>query len=328
MNEEKKSENRGRGLYLILIFLLLGMNGWLFYNAFQNKEEREKSAAQIIEAQELYSQLEVQYAQAKQQLQDQMGDFTQKDSLIAVYEAELDSKRNEIATLLKTCNFFSGTPAVNEKKLDEVKEEVVSLEVDCSTYKAQLDELNAKYLALQEDFEELQILYSQEVARSENLAFSKDSILEIGGFILTKDIGITGVRKKGNGNDSEGQNAKHTDRLKICFDLLPNKLSAGKSQTFFVKIIAPTGKILFNKDEGSGEFTNKEKPEDNLFSKAVALNYDGGEVESHCMYWEQEEEFRPGTYTVKIYHNGYLSSRSSFTLKKPVMEDLMSRINN
>ena len=328
MNEEKKSENRGRGLYLILIFLLLGLNGWLFYNAFQNKEDRKKSAAQIEEARILYSQLEVQYSQAKQQLQDQVGDFSQKDSLIAVYEAELDAKRNEIATLLKTCNFFNGGVTTNQKKLDEVKKEVVSLEVDCSTYKAQLDELNAKYLALQEDFEELQILYEKEVSRSEGLTFSKDSILEIGGFVLSKDITITGVRKKGNGNDSEGQNAKHTDRLKICFDLLPNKLSAGKSQTFFVKIIGPTGKTLFNNTEGSGEFVNKEKPEDNLFSKAISVNYDGGDVESHCMYWEQDEEFKAGTYTVKIYHNGYLSSRSSFTLKKPVIEDLMSRIGD
>lgn len=328
MNEEKKSENRGRGLYLILIFLLLGLNGWLFFNAFKNKEAQELSASQIEEAKILYSKLEVQYAQAKQQLDDQMGDFTQKDSLIAVYQAELDSKRNEIATLLKTCNFFNGGVTTNQKKLDEVKEEVVSMEVDCSSYKAQLDELNAKYLALQEDYEELQIMYEKEVARAEDLTFSKDSILEIGGFISSKDISITGVRKKGNGNDSEGQNAKHTDRLKICFDLLPNKLSAGKSQTFFVKIIGPTGKTLFNDDEGSGEFVNKEKPEDNLFSKAVTVNYDGGDVESHCLYWEQEEEFKAGTYTVKVYHNGYMSSRSTFTLKKPVMEDLMSRIKS
>ncbi len=328
MNEEKKSENRGRGLYLILIFLLLALNGWLFYNAFLNKEDRKKSAQQIEEARILYSQLEVQYNQAKQQLNDQVGDFSQKDSLIAVLEAELDSRRNEIATLLKTCNFFNGGVTQNQKKLDEVKEEVVSMEVDCSTYKAQLDELNAKFLALQEDFEELQVMYEKEVERSENLTFSKDSIMEIGGFILTKDITITGAKKKNNGNDSEGQNAKHTDRLKICFDLLPNKLSAGKSQTFFIKIIGPSGKILFNNDGGSGEFINKEKPEDNLFSKAVTLNYDGGDVESHCMYWEQEEEFKAGTYTVKVYHNGYMSSRSTFTLKKPVIEDLMSRINN
>jgi len=328
MNEEKKSENRGRGLYLILIFLLLGLNGWLFYTAFLNKEDRKKSAQQIEEARILYSQLEVQYSQAKQQLNDQVGDFSQKDSLIAVLEAELDSRRNEIATLLKTCNFFNGGVTQNQKKLDEVKEEIVSMEVDCSTYKVQLDELNAKFLALTEDFEELQVLYEKEVERAENLTFSKDSIMEIGGFILTKDITITGAKKKNNGNDSEGQNAKHTDRLKICFDLLPNKLSAGKSQTFFVKIIGPSGKILFNNDSGSGEFVNKEKPEDNLFSKAVTLNYDGGDVESYCMYWEQEEEFKAGTYTVKVYHNGYMSSRSTFTLKKPVIEDLMSRINN
>jgi len=328
MNEEKRSDNRGRWLYLVLIFLLVGMNGWLFYNAFQNKEDRLRSAQQIEEARILYSQLEVQFNESKRELLDQKGDFSTKDSLISALEGELDARRNEITTLLKTCNFFNGGVTNNQKKLDEVKEEIVSLEVDCSTYKAQLDELNAEFLALQEDFEDLTILYEKEVRRSEELTFDRDSILDIGGFILAKDITITGVRKKGNGNDSEGQNAKHTDRLKICFDLLPNKLSAGKEQTFFVKIIGPNGKTLFNTENGSGEFNNKEKREDNLFSKSVSLKYDGGDVESHCVYWEQEEEFKAGSYTVKVFHNGYMSSRSTFTLKKPVLEDLMSRIGN
>ena len=327
MNEEKKTGNRGRILYLILIFLLLGMNGWLFYNAVQNKTEREENARLLEEAKIANKLLDEQYQTAKQQLTDQKGDFSEKDSLIAVLEAELDNRRNEIATLLKTCNFFNGNAKTNEKKIDEVKEEVKTMEVDCSQYKAQLDELNARYLALQEDYEELQFLYDQEVGRSEQLQYDKDSILDLAGFILSKDITITGIRKRGNGNDAEGQNAKHTEMLKICFDVLPNRLSAGKDQTFLVRIIAPNGKVLFDTKNGSGEFVNKEKTEDNLYSMAATYKYDGYEVESHCVYWEQDEEFKAGTYTVKLYHNGYLSSRSSFTLKKAVMEDLMSKMN-
>lgn len=327
MNEEKKSSNRGRLLYLALILLLLGMNGWLFYNAVQNKDEREKNARLLEEAKIANQLLEEQYQSAKLQLSEQKGDFNQKDSLIAVLEAELDGRRNEIATLLKTCNFFSGNAKTNEKKIDEVKEEVKTMEVDCSQYKAQLDELNARYVALQEDYEELQFLYEKEVERSEQLQYDKDSILDLAGFILSKDITITGVRKRNSGKDAEGQNAKHTEMLKICFDVLPNRLSAGKDQTFLLRIIGPNGKVLFDSQNGSGEFINKEKPDDNLYSKAVTFKYDGGEVESHCVYWEQADEFKAGTYTVKVYHNGYLSSRSSFTLKKAVMEDLMSKTN-
>lgn len=327
MNEEKQSGNRGRILYLLLILLLLGMNGWLFYNAIQNKDEREKNAQLLEEAEIANKLLEQQYQTAKEELASQKGDFTQKDSLIAVLEAELDARRNEIATLLKTCNFFNGNAKTNEKKVDEVKEEVKTMEVDCSQYKAQLDELNARYLALQEDFEELQFLYEKEVARSEQLQYDKDSIMDLAGFILSKDITITGVRKRGNGSDATGQNARHTEMLKICFDVLPNRLSAGKDQTFLLRIIGPSGKVLYDQSNGSGEFINKEKAEDNQYSKSVTFKYDGSEVESHCVYWEQSDEFKAGTYTVKIYHNGYLSSRSSFTLKKPVLEDLKDKMN-
>ncbi len=119
MNEVKKSDNNGRGLFLTLIFLLLGLNAWLFYNAFKNKEEnkedRKKSAQQIVEAQNLYSQMEAQYTEAKKDLTSQQGDFSKKDSVIAALEAELDSRRSEITTLLKTCNFFSGGTTTNQK---------------------------------------------------------------------------------------------------------------------------------------------------------------------------------------------------------------------
>ena len=116
MNEEKRSDNRGRWLYLVLIFLLLGLNGWLFYNAFQNKEDRLRSAQQIEEARILYSQLEVQFNESKRELMDQKGDFSKKDSLITALEGELDARRNEITTLLKTCNFFNGGVTNNQKK--------------------------------------------------------------------------------------------------------------------------------------------------------------------------------------------------------------------
>lgn len=330
MNEEKSTRNRGRWLYLVLIFLLLGLNGWLFYNNSLNTKDRQQKAQQIEEAGVLYSQLQAQYNQAQLTLEEQKGQFIMKDSLIASLEDDLNAKRDEIARLIKSCNFYSASPPVVEKKLDEVKEEIASLEVDCSTYKAQLDEINTKYLALLEDFNELKGLYDLEVKRTEEMIYDRDSILNLGGAILAKDMEITGVKKKGNGKDAEGKNAKHTEQLRVCFDVLPNKLSAGKKQTFYVKIISPSGKILTSPENDSGEFINREDPDDVIYSKAITVDYEGDDVkgnpETYCTYWEQDGGYRAGSYTVKVYHNGYLASRSSFTLKKSVIEDLMQSL--
>jgi hypothetical protein len=331
MNEEKATRNRGRWVYIALILLLLALNGWLFYNNSLNTKDREQKARQIEEAGILYNQLEAKYSEAQTELEMQKGQFVQKDSLIASLEGELNAKREEIDRLLKTCNFFNGSTTTNEKKLDEVKEEIEALEVDCSTFKAQLDEMNVKYAALLEDFNELTELYDREVERTEEAIFERDSIAIIGGAILAKELDITGVKKRKSGTDVTGMNAKKAEQLRVCFDVMPNKLSAGKKQTFYVKIISPSGKILFSPENGSGEFINREDPDDVLYSKAITVDYDGefdpkGEPENYCTYWEQETDFRPGAYTIKVYHNGYLASRSSFTLKKSVLDDLVQSV--
>jgi hypothetical protein len=60
------------------------------------------------------------------------------------------------------------------------------------------------------------------------------------------------------------------------------------------------------------------------------VDYEGddakGKPETYCTYWQQDGGYRAGSYTVKVYHNGYLASRSSFTLKKSVIEDLMQSL--
>ncbi len=317
MSEGKR--NSGLGIFIILILLLLGLNAWLFYNAYQNKKEKRATELRIEEVDSLNTQLQTQYADLMEELEAQRGESAQKDSLITALQSELTDQKAEIEELLKSKNYISSQNKKSDQMLNEAKARIALLENERDIYIAKLDSVSTAYNSLVENYEQLEIQYSGEVKQVESLAREKDSVVGIGSTILANNITVTGVRSKGKGKEVDDQNAKKTERLKICFDLLKNKLSAGKQQTIYVKVIDPNGITLFDSVTGSGQFDNKENSEDSRYTIAVTMDYTGEELQSYCVYWSQSSEFIPGEYQVSLYHNGYSVGSTAFTLKKPIL---------
>lgn len=314
---EESTGKKGQGrIYLILILLLLGLNAWLFYNAYQNKEDRKQSEQQIDQAKQLYADLNVKYDNTLQELEAQKGESDQKDSLIAQLENDLQQRKNEIAGLLQTKNFMSSKLSDAQKKLDEAQAKITEMEAERTNYKAQLDSLTAQYNALQGNYDSLQIQYTGEVNKGMQLSREKDSIASLGKIVLANNITVTGVRTKSGGKEMEDQNAKKTERLKICFTLMQNRLSADSQQKILVKVVDPDGATLWLASQGSGEFDNLDNGERSKYTCSITVDYKGNGDDNYCVYWEQNTGFTPGNYQVQVFNNGYEVGRNSFTLKK------------
>ncbi|MBC8173469.1 MAG: hypothetical protein H7X71_06130 [Chitinophagales bacterium] len=317
MEETKKQGNRG--LYIILILLLLGLNAWLFYNAYLNKVEQKTFATQISEKDSIINHLNNEYTALQLELASQKGQSAEKDSMITELQNELTARKDEIAGLLKSKNFLNKKSSDIEKLLAEAKSEIASLQADRDTYIARLDSVTAAYQTLLGDYDNLEIEYKNEVTRGDMLVRAKDSIEELGSIILAGNITVSGVRSKGSGKEVEDQKAKKSDRLKICFDLLENKLSAGSSQTIYVKVIDPEGLTLYDANNGSGDFENRENSEDSRYTTSVSMDYAGEDKQSYCVYWNQSAEFLAGDYHVMIFHQGYCAGKNTFSLKKSLL---------
>ena len=316
MEETKKTS--GKGLYLLLILLLLGANAWLFYNAYKNKEEQKVFQNQISEKDSLINSLNTQYTNALLELQAQKGESAQKDSLIAQLQNDLSARRNEIADILKSKNFYNKKSSEIQKLLDDANAQIALLQVEREQNITKLDSVTQAYNTLLGDYESLEINLTEQTQRGDMLVQQKDSIQNLGSIIMASNISVSGVRSKGNGKEVEDQNSKKTDRLKICFSLLENKLAAGTNQTVYVKIIDPAGLTLYDSGTGSGEFINKENSEDSRYTTSVSMNYKGEDEQSYCVYWNQQNEFAPGDYTVMIYNQGYCVGKNHFSLKKSI----------
>ncbi|MBC8045384.1 MAG: hypothetical protein H7Y00_01170 [Fimbriimonadaceae bacterium] len=314
MNEETKRSN-GRGLFIILILLLLGLNGWLFFNAYKNKEDQKAFAIQVSEKDSLINKLNAEYVALQLDLQSQKGISAEMDSVIAQLQNDLTIKKDEITTLLQSKNFVDKKYAEIEKLLADAKNQIASLETDKKTYTAKIDSINAAYNYLMGEYDELEIEFSNQVVRNETLSKEKDSIFELGRIIIADNISVTGVRSKNSGKELAGQKAKKADRLKVCFDLMKNKLSAGTTQTVYVKILGPDRSTLYDEASGSGEFENRENGNDSHYTTAVNVDYRGDESQSYCIYWDQANGYPSGDYEVMVFHQGYCVGKNGFRLK-------------
>jgi hypothetical protein len=102
--------------------------------------------------------------------------------------------------------------------------------------------------------------------------------------------------------------------MKVCFDLVRNELSAGRSQTFYVKLVDPNGVTV-----QSAESMYKSIPgvsgTKKGYTASVAVDYKGDNTDSYCVYWEQNYEFISGKYTAEVYHNGQMVGTNSFVFK-------------
>ncbi|MFN0276379.1 MAG: hypothetical protein ACKVPJ_11570 [Chitinophagales bacterium] len=312
---ETTSNSNGRGLFILLILLLLGVNGWLFYNAYKNKEEQKKIEISLAEKDSLLNKLNADYVSLQLELESQKGMNAEKDAMIANMQEELTAKKDEIQSLLKSKNFVNKKSSDVEKLLEDARRQIDALTAERDGYIAKLDSLNAAYATLAGEYNNLNIQYNDQVALTEKVIKEKDSIFQLGSIILADNISVTGVRTKNSGKEKEDQKAKKADRLKVCFDLMKNKLSAGSAQTVYVKIIGPDGLTLFDSGNGSGEFVNLENNNDSRYTTSVTMDYAGDDSQSYCVYWDPGADFNSGDYEVMIFNQGYCVGKNEFNLK-------------
>ena len=105
--------------------------------------------------------------------------------------------------------------------------------------------------------------------RAAELEEQKDSIFDIGTVLKSEGLTATGVRSKNNGKEIGDQKASKTQKVKICFELLENRLIEAESQLLKLKLTNPNGVTLTSANHTSGRETNRETGNEFEFSSKL-----------------------------------------------------------
>ena len=135
--------------------------------------------------------------------------------------------------------------------------------------------------------------------------------IEIAGRLEIKDIEIVGVFRNGSSKINSFKN-RSLNKLIVNFTVLENSLSKIEVLDIYLRIIKPSGQVVYDISKGSGSFTFDKR--ELFYSIKDEILIDKSEMTYNIEY-VKSEELNKGEYQVILYTNNYEIGRSEFIIK-------------
>jgi hypothetical protein len=320
MNEnENGSSGNGRlhAMYIVLIALLIG--GLVYTNIVlkKSKETIVVTSKQRDDVQALKAELDKKYSESLQEIETYRAENAGLDSLLTVKEKELTEKKQRIDAMLSQISSLKSNDATKAKLLADAQALIRQMEDDKAHLQASIDSLTTVNKKLYQERDsvtgELTTTLQKKQQVDEENQKMKERI-DKASILSTANIQCTPIRMTRKGKEDEVKKAKDAEKLRVCFDLLQNKIAPAGETELAVRIISPDGTTIQLQNLGSGVFKEATTGNDIPFTYNITPDYQN-ETKTVCSYWAQTYKFAPGKYSVEVYQKGFLIGQSSFTMK-------------
>lgn len=305
MQENSSNENnKKQSLLWILIVLLFISNGVLFWMYWQ---EKNKAANEIV----IKEQVIVERDNVKTDLLQLQKDFDNLQTNDKALQAEIETKKAEIAQLLQDAEKHKGDAYI----ISKLRKETETLRQIMRGYVKTIDSLGTlnKTLIVEKDnvLKEL----DNEKGKTVTLNKEKDELkatIQKGSVLSCFNIAAKAVRfRNGGKKESETTKASKAEKIKVSFTLGENKIARSGEKTVFIRIITPDGKEMAKSYDDNYRFTFDKSS--GYFAGKQAINYANTEV-SGVTYCEGQGELVPGNYIIEVTCDGYIIGNSSLRL--------------
>jgi len=272
---------------------------WLFYDRTQ----------QITKVEVITKTLEVEKDQkesVQKDLQNMLEQYDQLKTNNTTINKQLEDEKQKIVVVMEELKKVKGS---NVTRIKELEKEAETLREIMRSYIRQIDSLHTKN----------QSLTAENIKVKEDIKKEKDEKKEI----ITQRDSLTGTIKKAavlktysisatalNDRDKTTNRAKKISKIQVCFTLGQNVIAQKGDKNIYLRIAGPDNMILMNKESAMFSYQGREI----AYSSKRKVDYQGIDA-NVCIFWINEGEQAPGTYTVNIFVDGYDIGESNFILK-------------
>lgn len=303
-NSANQTPQKKSPVTLILIVLLVLLTALGAYLGYTNNELQKQLAncgamkdTVTNEKNEVVADLEKMSAQY-----DSLA--LNSDSL----STELLAEREKVQKLL--------TQAKNNKwSIYKLKKEASTLREIMKGYVRTIDSLNTMNVELKAENAEVSRRLNEEKTISNKLKEKNEQLdakVKLGAKLKALDMIAYGQRVKRNGVHRETSRASKAQKVKCCFTVDKNEVIEPGNKIIYLRVIAPSGKVLAEKTDSSQMFEFKGNK--GLFSVKKDIKYDNRELDI-CMYYDVKNTLEKGQYLVEAYIDGLEIGTTSFELK-------------
>ena len=310
----------------IIIALLLLLSGYLWYNNSNLQKQNNAQTTELAELGQIQKELDADYQAALESIEGLRTDNQELNLLIDNQKEELKAQKSKINNLIWT-----------KRELDKAREEIGKFETLTAQYLADITDLKSQneYLTaennkltenivvLNEDLATEKALTSELTETKAVLMSDKEDLetknaslaekVEVGSAIKINWMSLEGGEVKDDGSWKRRKIAKRSKTLRTCFRTETNVVVPAGEETFFLRIIGPTGETYSSEELGSGELTDKQSGDLVRYTMSGTLTYNNEDTEA-CMDWDPNFEVSKGQYKVEIYNKGYKVGLGEFKL--------------
>ena len=288
----REKPEKKRPVFLILLLIILACTlGYLGYTYYDLKQQSEIEKAEL---QRQRTQLEGEL----------MLIYDQYDSL----KSENDTMNLKLLAEQENIEKLIKINANNVYKIRMYEKELKTIRKVLRSYVVQIDSLNLANQELRaENIEVRQQL--RRVEQDKQVLTEKteelSSKVELASVLSAKDIISVGL----NAKSREKTKADRVAKLRVCFTLRENPILAPGPKIIYLRIARPDDVILT-----SGVYYVDIEGEQMVYTASREVTYENIDVDL-CIFWNNDGQLVPGSYTVNLYADGHNIGTSSFAMK-------------
>ena len=247
------------------------------------------------------------------------------DSLLAQHQA-IKKSYGALSDSLLTKDSLIQKNATEIRKLlavqydyTKVKRKLDLLRQITQGYVRQIDSLYKVNEALTQENVKIKGDLSQEKNKNQDLTKNNENLTkQVNQAALLKayNVVVKGIRMKSGGKkEDETDKAKKVDKVKVCFTLSENQLTAPGTKNIYIRIARPDNQIITkgNEDVYSFMFQGQKLQ----YSMKKEIDYQNKAM-NECIYWDKadnKKEAMKGVYHVSVFCDDYEIGQGSFELK-------------
>jgi hypothetical protein len=253
---------------------------------------KKKSEAFILQN----DQLKTELREARIEINKYKGISEKLDLVVKEANIKIMEKESKIAKLV--------SENINiQKENTELKDEILEIKED---YLEVIDSLlvergiNSFLNSTIEDLENEIITLSKKVGIAE--------------LFVTENIIAAPIKESNFGRRQQTAMARKARSIKICFDILGNRIIPAGFYDIYLRIITPEGKILKHDDVSTKTFFHPVFEINAEYTAQEILNYKSEKV-NKCITWNPNHSLKPGLYLVELFTDKQKLGTTTFTLK-------------
>lgn len=318
INNEQKKSNSGVWILLLIIALLgAGLLGWMY-----SKESKAYKSCQTTNAQleqEMKSMNEALSGYIDGTTMDLRKDFQMMldtyDKLIEKDASKSDSlqaQKDSISVLLAQ---LKDTKNRSYYEINKLKKRNEQLRQIMNRYLITIDSLNTLNIDLTSRLDKTSSELNLTQAERDELRKQNDQNAEL----LTKGAKLNAfnfvseaLRYQTFGGETKAVNrAARAEILSSTFTIGENKIARTGNKTIFMQITDPNGQVVYKRPSDVTQIAGSEI----LYTGKREINYQGQLIDMTIVYNLEGKVVASGNYVVKIYADGALIGKDTFTLK-------------